>query len=43
MRKTIYGAFVIIFVVFACLLVINEINSTSKTEVDTQQYYADSE
>jgi hypothetical protein len=43
MRKNIYGAIVIIFVVFACLLVINEINSPTNSEVNTQQYYADTE
>ncbi|WP_262891652.1 hypothetical protein [Bizionia arctica] len=43
MRKNIYGAIVIIFVVFACILVMSEINTPTNAEMDTLQYYAGSE
>ncbi|MCX7548452.1 hypothetical protein OS188_10865 [Xanthomarina sp. F1114] len=43
MKKNILGAIVIIFVVFASVLALKEINQTTASEVNTQQYYADSE
>ncbi|MCX7551574.1 hypothetical protein [Xanthomarina sp. F2636L] len=43
MRKNIFGAIVIIFVVFACFLVLNEMNGSTTSEVDTQQFYAEIE
>jgi hypothetical protein len=43
MRKNLLGALVIIFVAFACFLVMKEMSNPANTEVDSQQYYADSE
>jgi hypothetical protein len=43
MKKNLLGALVIIFVAFACLLVMSEVSNTNASEVETQQYYADSE
>jgi hypothetical protein len=43
MKKNLLGAIVIIFVVFACLLVISEISSNNASELETQQYFTDLE
>ena len=43
MKKNLLGAIVIIFVTFACLLVMIELSNKDTSEVETQQYYNDSE
>ncbi|MFL0353117.1 hypothetical protein [Xanthomarina sp. GH4-25] len=43
MKKNLLGAIVIVFVIFACLLVISEVNDVNASDVEAQQYYADSE
>jgi multisubunit Na+/H+ antiporter MnhC subunit len=43
MKKNLLGAIVIIFVTFACLLVMSEVSNNDTSEVETQQYYADTE
>lgn len=43
MKKNLLGALVIIFVAFACFLVMKELSSPATSEVDAQQYYADME
>lgn len=43
MKKNLLGVIVIIFVIFACVLVIKEISSQAASEVVTLQFYADSE
>lgn len=43
MKKNLLGALVIIFVAFACFLVMKEMRSPATSEIDTQQYYGDME
>jgi len=41
MKKNLLGALVILFVVFATVLALNELNDTGENEVNKQEYYAD--
>ncbi|HLV38862.1 hypothetical protein [Xanthomarina sp.] len=43
MKKNLFGAIVIVFVVFVAVLVLKEINETGASEINAQQYYADYE
>ncbi|WP_262712031.1 hypothetical protein [Formosa maritima] len=43
MKKNLLGAIVIIFVAFACFLVINEVTNKNTSELEIQQFYSDVE
>lgn len=43
MKKNLLSILVVLFVIFACALVIKEINSGHNPQLETQQYYADSD
>ncbi|WP_338731933.1 hypothetical protein [Mangrovimonas cancribranchiae] len=42
MRKNLLGVLVVLFVIFACILVIKEANTNSNPQIDSQQFYVDS-
>ena len=39
MKKNLLGAIVIVFVTFACLLVISEVARNNNSEIEDEQYY----